>query len=173
MVRNREATAMLRISKLTDYAIIVLGQMARQPERSYAANELAESAGINAPTASKVLKMMTRAGLLESIRGAKGGYQLVVAPEKTTIARIIAALEGPIALTECGLDHNSCDQSRFCQVKGNWSLINGAIRTALEAITLKDMTQPMSRATVTWPLPRRPIDPSLPQTREASHGHQP
>lgn len=173
MVRNRKETAMLRISKLTDYAIIVLGQMARQPQRTYAANELAEAAGISAPTASKVLKMMTRAGLLDSTRGAKGGYQLAAAPENTTIARIIAALEGPIALTECGLDHNTCDQSRSCHVKGNWSLINGAIRAALEAITLKDMTQPMSRAAVALPLPRRPIDPSLPQPREVSHGHQP
>lgn len=148
---------MLRISKLSDYAIVVLGQMARQPERTFAANELAESSGIGTPTASKILKVMARAGLLTSTRGAHGGYQLTSAPEKTSIASIIAAVEGPIALTECGLEHRQCDQSRTCHVQGNWSLINRAIQTALEAITLADMTQPMKRAPEAFHIPLYPI----------------
>lgn len=148
---------MLRISKLTDYAIIVLGQMARQPGRTFAANELAESVGIATPTASKILKMMARAGLLDSTRGARGGYQLTLAAEKTTIARVIAALEGPIALTECGRENHACDQSRSCHVKGNWSLINQAIQTALEAITLADMTHPMTQIPEGFQFPLRQL----------------
>jgi FeS assembly SUF system regulator len=133
---------MLRISKLTDYAIIVLGYMAKEPARTYAATDLAESAGVAVTTVSKVLKALTRAAVLTSTRGVKGGYQLARAPERTSIASIIYALEGPIALTECGLEHDSCQQSSSCHIRGNWGVINRAIRTALESVTLADMAKP-------------------------------
>ena len=157
---------MLRISKLSDYAIIVLGQMARAPEKTFAAHELAEASGIGTPTASKVLKTMAKAGLLASTRGAHGGYQLALTPEQTSIASIIAALEGPIALTECGLAHNHCDQSQTCHVQGNWSLINRAIQTALEAITLADMTQPMKRAPDAFHIPLHQVAMHRPRPQE-------
>jgi len=111
---------MLRISKLTDYAIIILGHMARAPGRTYAANELAEAAHVAAPTVSKVLKTLTRADVVRSTRGAKGGYQLTHAPGQTTVAS--------------------------CHVRGNWSVLNRAIQTALEAVTLADMANPMTQA---------------------------
>jgi FeS assembly SUF system regulator len=134
---------MLRISKLTDYAIIVLGYMAKDAGQTYTAADLAESAGVAMPTVSKVLKGLTRAGILKSTRGARGGYQLAHAPEKTSVAHIIYALEGPIALTECGLEHDVCQQSSSCHVRGNWTVINRAIRAALESVTLSDMATPM------------------------------
>jgi len=137
---------MLRISKLSDYAIIILGHMAKAPGEMYAATDLAESAKVAGPTVSKVLKALARANILSSTRGAKGGYQLTRAPEKTTIASIIAALEGPIALTECSLDNTQCEQSSSCHVRGNWSVINRAIQTALESVTLADMASPMHKA---------------------------
>lgn len=135
---------MLRISKLTDYAIIVLGHMAKEPSRTFAATDLAGSAGVAAPTVSKVLKALTRAEVLKSTRGVKGGYQLAQPPERTTVASIIYALEGPIALTECGLEHDTCQQASSCHIRGNWSVINRAIRTALESVTLADMARPMA-----------------------------
>jgi FeS assembly SUF system regulator len=133
---------MLRISKLTDYAIIVLGHMAREPSRTYAATDLADLASLAAPTASKILKSLTRAEVLTSTRGAKGGYQLARPPEQTSVASIIYALEGPIALTECGLEHDTCQQAASCDIRGNWGIINRAIRTALESVTLADMAKP-------------------------------
>ena len=136
---------MLRISKLTDYAMIVLGYMARNPDRIFAATDLAESAGIAPTTVSKVLKALTRANVLTSTRGVKGGYQLAGAPETTTVASIIFALEGPIALTECGLDGDACQQSSSCHIRGNWNVINRALRTALESVTLADMARPMGQ----------------------------
>ncbi|MGZ8218091.1 SUF system Fe-S cluster assembly regulator [Methylomagnum sp.] len=136
---------MLRISKLTDYAIIVLGQMARHPQQTFAATELAESAGVAVPTVSKVLKALTRAQVLTSTRGAKGGYQLANPPERTTVASIIFALEGPIALTECGLEQDSCQQSSSCHTRGHWNIITRAINTALESVTLADMATPMTQ----------------------------
>jgi len=137
---------MLRISKLSDYAIIILGHMAKAPGETYAATDLAESARVAGPTVSKVLKALARANILSSTRGAKGGYQLTRPPEKTTIASIIAALEGPIALTECGLANTQCEQSSSCHVRGNWSVLNQAIQTALESVTLADMASPMHKA---------------------------
>jgi FeS assembly SUF system regulator len=133
---------MLRISKLTDYAIIVLGHMAKEPSRTHAATDLAEAAGVAVTTVSKVLKSLTRAEVLTSTRGVKGGYQLAREPERTSVASIIYALEGPIALTECGLEHDACQQSSSCHIRGNWSVINRAIRTALESVTLADMAKP-------------------------------
>ncbi|MBP1149573.1 SUF system Fe-S cluster assembly regulator [Methylocaldum sp. RMAD-M] len=137
---------MLRISKLTDYAIIVLGHMAGEPERTYAATDLADSTGVAIPTVSKILKSLTKADILKSTRGAKGGYQLTRSPAKTSVATIIYALEGPIALTECGLDHDQCQQSSSCQIRGHWGVINRAIRTALESVSLADMVMPLTKA---------------------------
>jgi FeS assembly SUF system regulator len=142
---------MLRISKLTDYAIIVLGFMARDPERTFAAAELAETASVATPTVSKILKALTRSRVVKSSRGAKGGYQLRLSPEQTSIASIIHALEGPIALTECSLEQHSCEQAS-CRVRGNWAVINRAVRTALESVTLADMAAPQPPAEIFIPL---------------------
>ena len=148
---------MLRISKLTDYAVIILGHMAKAPGKTYAATDLAETAGVAGPTVSKVLKVLARAEVLTSTRGARGGYQLARAPEKTTVASIIHALEGPIALTECGLNHTQCEQLSFCHVRGNWSVLNRAIQAALEAVTLADMASPMTHAPEGFRIPLNSI----------------
>lgn len=133
---------MLRISKLTDYAIVVLSLMAKTSERTFAAGELAETSGIALPTVSKILKSLAKAGIVRSTRGAKGGYQLSRPPHHTTVASVIDALEGPIAITECGVAHDSCQQAHSCHIRGNWNVINRAVRTALESVTLTDMVQP-------------------------------
>lgn len=133
---------MLRISKLTDYAIIVLGHMAHNAGNTYAAAELAEATGIAVPTVSKILKALAKAEILRSTRGAKGGYALLHAPDQTTVAAVIYALEGPIALTECEGERGGCHQSESCHVRGNWDVINQAIRTALQSVSLADMAKP-------------------------------
>jgi FeS assembly SUF system regulator len=157
---------MLRISKLTDYAIIILGHMAKAPGRTYATNELAESASVASPTVSKVLKALARADVVRSTRGAKGGYRLSQAPERTTVANIIRALEGPIALTECGLEPMQCEQSASCHVRGNWSVLNRAIQTALEAVTLADMANPMTQAPEGFHIPLSRITVQPPRHTE-------
>jgi FeS assembly SUF system regulator len=150
---------MLRISKLTDYAIIVLGYMARMPERTFTAADLAESSGVAVPTVSKVLKLLTRASLLRSTRGSKGGYQLARPPEETTVANIIFALEGPIALTECGIADDQCQQASSCHIRSHWSVINRAIRTALEAVTLAEMALPEAKPSEAVPISLNRIHP--------------
>lgn len=134
---------MLKISKLTDYAIIILGHMAQHDDHTCAATELAEATGVATPTVSKILKILAKSEILTSKRGSKGGYALSKSPEQTSIASVICALEGPIALTECTSTKGECQQSTSCQARGNWEVISRAVRTALESVSLADMAKPV------------------------------
>jgi len=136
---------MLRLSKLTDYAIVIACHCARTPEALHNAAEISGSVGIALPTVQKILKRLTQAGILRSERGAHGGYRLAAVPTHINVAQIISALEGPIGLTECTQADNQCQQAQGCDIRGNWALINRAIRTALEAVTLADMVKPAPR----------------------------
>jgi len=133
---------MLRLSKLTDYATVILSFMARDKVQAHTAMEIAAATGIALPTVSKILKLLVKAKVLMSTRGAKGGYALARMPEKISVATVISALEGPIALTECSISHQGCEQASGCDIRGNWSLINQTIHDALESVTLADMIRP-------------------------------
>lgn len=137
---------MIRIGKLTDYAFIILGHMARDRAEVYAAAELADGTGIAMPTVSKVLKSLTRAGVVRSLRGAHGGYALSRSADETSVATVIYALEGPIAITECGVADHQC--SRSCHTQENWGVINRAIRNALESVSLADLIRPAVAPTI-------------------------
>jgi len=97
------------------------------------------------PTVSKVLKALVQHGLLVSHRGAKGGYSLAAAPEEISVAQIISAIEGPIALTECSDSTGVCGQEPQCSVRSNWQRINKAVREALERVTLAELARPMAQ----------------------------
>ncbi len=132
---------MLRVSKLTDYATVVMTCLAEAPEQVHAAVGLSERARLELPTVSKVLKLLARAGLVESFRGSAGGYRLARAPERITIADVVAAIEGPIGMTECSAHDGACDHESHCGVRVNWRRISLAIETALKGVTVADMTQ--------------------------------
>jgi FeS assembly SUF system regulator len=134
---------MLRMSKLTDYGTVVLAEMARDPARRRSAHELAECTGIAAPTVAKLLKALVHAGVLDSRRGAQGGYRLASPPERISAAEVIDALEGPVALTECATGHSACSIESGCAVGHNWQRINLGIRHALEGISLAELIRPM------------------------------
>lgn len=137
---------MLKLSKLTDYATTLMTAMAADTPRVYTAQELAEQVHVSAPTAAKLLKLLARGGLVESLRGAHGGYRLSRAPEKITVADIIGAVDGPIAVTECSEHQGGCSIESSCSTRANWRLINSAIRQALEAVTLAQMALPLHRS---------------------------
>ena len=136
---------MLKLSKLTDYATVILSYMAKDYRNMHAAIEISAVTGITLPTVSKILKLLLKAHVLTSVRGAKGGYLLARSPEKITVASVISALEGPIALTECSASHKNCDQAAGCEIQGNWGLINQKIFNALESVTLADMVLPIKQ----------------------------
>lgn len=131
---------MIRLSKLADYGIVIMAHLARTPDRQQATSEIALATSVPQPMASKILKVLARAGLLVSHRGVHGGYSLQRDPDTITVAAIIEALDGPIALTECiEASTSECDIERLCIARTNWRRINEAIREALAGITLAEM----------------------------------
>jgi len=140
---------MLRVTKLADYGIVMLTYFAARPDNSFNARDIAKVVQLPLPVVSKVLKLLARAGILQSQRGTKGGYSLALPPEEVTVAAIIRSLEVPIAVTECtDAVHGDCGLEIGCPVKTNWHLINRAIHQALEGITLAQMTQPLRSSVV-------------------------
>jgi len=131
---------MLRMSKITDYGIVVMSHLASESDRPHTAAELALETQVSQPTVSKILKLLTREGLLESYRGAKGGYRLARNAGAISMAEIIDALEGPIAITECSSESGTCDQEPHCSVRSHWQWINQTIHKALDDVSLAEMT---------------------------------
>jgi FeS assembly SUF system regulator len=137
---------MLRLSKLTDYAVVVL--MRLDDGRRAGSNGVQTSPGIATltgvpePTVAKVLKALGASGLVVSQRGARGGYRLLRPLASIPIADVIAAIDGPIALTACvDGQQGGCDVQSLCAVRGRWDLVNQAVHEALSAITLADMRE--------------------------------
>lgn len=137
---------MLRLSKLTDYAIVVLVRLA-QAERVKGAPMqtgpgVAAATGIPEPTVAKVLKALAAGGLVTSQRGARGGYRLLRPLPAIPVSEVIAAIDGPIALTACVEGSTGgCESESLCPVRGRWDPVNDAIQEALGAITLADMEE--------------------------------
>jgi FeS assembly SUF system regulator len=147
----------LRITKLTDYAIVLLTWLANGGDGDVrSAVELAAAAQLPYPTVSKVLKVLSRAGLVIALRGTQGGYRLAGPPASISVAAIIAAIEGPVALTECSAAAPGlCDLEPVCPVRRNWQRINAAVRDALEGLSLAEMTRPLAKAPPRLALIRR------------------
>ena len=130
---------MLRVTKLTDYATVLLTSLAEAPGRVLSAAGLAERARLELPTVSKVLKPLAHAGLVESFRGSAGGYRLARAPEEISLIEIVEAIEGPLGMTECSGEHSNCELESHCGVRGNWRHINDVVADALRGISLAQM----------------------------------
>jgi FeS assembly SUF system regulator len=130
---------MLRISRLTDYATVLLAALAGEPGRVRTATALAEQTHIAGPTVSKLLKQLQRAGLVISTRGLHGGYQLARPAAQISAAAILDALEGPVALTDCAAGHGNCEIEESCRVSRVWQRLNLAMRRALYDVTLAQL----------------------------------
>ena len=142
---------MLRVSKLTDYATVIMTVLADAAD-VLSAQDVAVRARLELPTVSKLLKQLAHAELVESFRGVNGGYRLARAPQQITIAQIVTAMEGPIGMTECSAHVGLCDHESHCGVRVNWQRINQAIAHALASVTLADMLKPAPRKRAAIPL---------------------
>jgi FeS assembly SUF system regulator len=130
---------MLRISRLTDYATVILATLAGDPTRVQTATALSEQTHIAAPTVSKLLKQLQRTGLVSSTRGLHGGYQLARPASEISAAAILDALEGPLALTDCSAGHGQCGIEQTCRVGRVWQRLNQVIRRSLYEVTLAQL----------------------------------
>ncbi len=142
---------MLRVSKLTDYATVVMTVLAAAPDSVHSAQDLADKARLEAPTVSKLLKTLAHAELVESFRGVNGGYRLARSAERISIADIVIAMEGPIGMTECSAQTGACGHEPHCGVRVNWRRINQAIAQALDGVKLSDMSKPPTKKSVAIP----------------------
>jgi FeS assembly SUF system regulator len=131
---------MLKLAKLTDYAVVILAEMAGSGDQCLPASALADKTRLPEPTVAKVLKQLGAGGIVVSVRGAAGGYRLDARPEDLSVAYIIQVMEGPIALTAC-VDHSAepCQRAGSCAVNGRWNKVNMAVKRALDQVTLADL----------------------------------
>src|SRR5271154_4975423 len=141
---------MVRLGKLTDYGLVLMTCIARDQEAPLrTARDLALESHLPLSTVSKLLKELLGSGLLVSHRGIKGGYILARDPHDISLIEIIAAIEGPMALTECSTDVSGlCNIESCCPIKTNQRIINQAVRGVLERITLSDLVQPLQLTTI-------------------------
>jgi len=133
---------MMRITNLADYAVILMCRLAQSNGTPYSAGNLSEETRIPVPTVSKILGTLSRANLLQSQRGLKGGFFLARPSVQISVADIIEAIDGPISLTACaGEGDDDCDYKAGCSMHPYWMSINAAVRGALSGISLEHISR--------------------------------
>lgn len=131
---------MFKLNRLTDYAVVLMSQMALEPRSVKTANDLSRDCAVPQPTVSKILNILAKAQLVNGQRGAAGGYSLSRSPEEIAVSEIIEALEGPIALTACVEGTaDICEVEAQCPMRGHWNRVNSAIKQALDKVTLAEI----------------------------------
>jgi FeS assembly SUF system regulator len=155
----RSDKTVIRLSKLADYGIVVATHLARHPDRQQTAPEVAAATSVPQPMTAKILKQLVRSELLVSHRGARGGYGLARPAARITVAEVIEALDGPIAITSC-IDPgpHDCGIISLCPTRANWQRINHAIRDALCGVTLDEMAHSIPSAFLLPGERRQPIN---------------
>ena len=146
---------MLKISKLADYAILVMSSISSQNDKILSAKDIAVETQLTEPTVGKLLKILTKHQLLSSERGVKGGYKSVRPANKITIAEIIEAVDGKIAMIECDKINSGCTVESICTVSSNWQKISSAIRNALTDISLADMQHEIPESIIQFDFKKR------------------
>lgn len=132
---------MLRISKLADYATVVMVYLAKHSDSLCNARDIALHTHLAIPTVSKLLKRLTAVGLLVSVRGVSGGYQLRRPAVDISVADIVFAFEESRGLVACS-SPDACLLQDACHIQGNWRLISKAIELALESVSLEALAKP-------------------------------
>ncbi len=149
---------MLRLTNLADYAVVVLVQAAQAAEQRVSATSVAAATNLPVPTVAKVTGLLARAGLITAQRGSGGGFQLARTADAITVADIIEAVDGPIALTHCIDGGLECGIEKSCQLKAPWQVINRVLKDSLASVSLADLARSASM-------------PAAPQVQELAHGN--
>ena len=135
----------MRLSHLADYAVVLMTAAARRaPGDRLSATELSSETGVPLPTAQKLMGQLAACGLLTSVRGASGGFALARPAKEISLADIVEAVEGPIAMTVCSGGSTDCALDAHCRVKPHMGLVGNAVRGALGAVSLTSLCGPAS-----------------------------
>ena len=131
---------MIRISKLADYAVVILSIMGRSDDELLSAAKLSALSRVPEPTVSKILKMLSKSCIIQSRRGIHGGYALSMDPSEITVESIINAIDGPVLITQCADGGDAvCSLGPDCAMRGRWNEVNCAIRDALSSVSLNSI----------------------------------
>ena len=134
---------MFKLNRMTDYAIVVLGALARRQGEILATGQLSELTGLSQPTIAKVAKALVAAGLLDTQRGVNGGYRLAHQATMISLVQIVEAMEGPIAVNDCVEDApDPCMVGTCCSVSRYWNRVNQVLKDALTVVFLRDLIDP-------------------------------
>jgi FeS assembly SUF system regulator len=134
---------MLRIGKLTDYALLIVNELAKEPHSILSAAALADILHLAPTTVSKILKMLAECNLVNATRGVDGGYRLARDADQISIADIVIAMEGDLAITECCELNHACMVTSVCTMQANWKKINKSVYSLLNKISIIDMSKPL------------------------------
>lgn len=134
---------MIKISKLADYATVIMNFLSANPAACFSASVIALRVHVAPPTVSKVLKLLNEADLVSSTRGTHGGYQLARAPELISVAQVIEAIDGRTGMTDCCRAKDLCGNDGVCELRGNWQYISQIINNFLANVSLADMAKPL------------------------------
>ena len=135
---------MIKVSRMADYAILIVCKMSRDENKVYSAHDLSINTSLKITTISKILTKLTKANITSSIRGVSGGYKLVTQAKDISVGNIIDIIDGKVALTVCVEegDHNNCDLVLMCPSQSNWLIINNRIQEALNSVNIEEMANP-------------------------------
>ncbi|BBD80063.1 SUF system Fe-S cluster assembly regulator [Aerosticca soli] len=153
---------MLRVSRLVDYATMVMTCLASHPGSVLSAAQIAEETRLEQPTVGKLLKVLGQAGLVASFRGSNGGYRLARPARQISVAEIVEAVEGPLGMTECSQADGQCLREPGCPVQAGWRRIHRAVESTLRAMHLDDMLAPPVTAVAIADIGRRPHSGTAP-----------
>ena len=146
---------MIKIGKLADYALLITDYLAISNDSLCTTEELSKATHLPVATVRKLLKKLVDAKLVNSYRGINGGYSLSSSPKEISIANVIVAVEGPIAITECAISGGTCSISKECHLKSNWGILNKFFVDTLTNISIADMSRTMSENPVKFNLKLR------------------
>ena len=135
---------MIKVSRMADYAILLVCKMSNDENKVYSSQELSIVTSLKITTISKILTKLTKANVTDSIRGVSGGYKLTMQAEDISVGNIIDIIDGKVALTVCveeGENHN-CDLVSLCPSQSNWQIINNTVREALNSVSIAEMANP-------------------------------
>jgi len=133
---------MLRITKMTDYAVLILANLVLHDNKLLTAKEIASETHISLPTTQKILKKLNRKNLVISKQGASGGYSLDPETKKLSVATLLEKLDGDLSITQCSSNDDQCEVEDFCNIGNAWQMINQRVQWALNDITLGDLIHP-------------------------------
>ena len=130
---------MIRISRLADYGVVMMCEMSLEPGEPFSATHLSGKTKMSDSAIMKILKLLSKADLLGSIRGPKGGYFVKKDPTSITVLDVVNAIDGPVAVTLCSHNsHESCEFKASCAAKRGWVNINSALQSTLSQFTIAD-----------------------------------